>query len=83
MVWFSSSRDVRVVLHVGNRRFYFSRGGMVWFLERCQARITCGESQILLLSRWYGFDPREVSGSYYMRGIADFTSLEVRLDGMV
>ena len=27
--------------------------------------------------------PREVSGSYYMWGIADFTSLEYRLDGMV
>jgi len=27
--------------------------------------------------------PREVSGSYYMWGIADFTSLEVILDGMV
>ena len=42
---------VRLVLHVGNRRFYFSRGGMVLILERCQARITCGESQILHLSR--------------------------------
>ena len=27
--------------------------------------------------------PREVAGSYYKRGIADLTSLEVILDGMV
>ena len=35
------------------------------------------------IPRWYGFVPREMSGLYYRRGIADFTSLEVRLDGMV
>ena len=84
----SSSRDVDISR--GTDSYYSYSSYYLYYLYssyysyyRCQARITCGESQILLLSRWYGFDPRETSGSYYMRGIADFTSLEVRVDGMV
>ena len=70
--------EVWFVLNAGNRTFDISRGqtklNQIWSL----IRITCGESQIWHLSRSNQTERDLEFDSYYTRGIADLTSLEVK-----
>ena len=69
VVWFSPSRDVGVV--------------WIWSSRDVRLVLHAGNRRFYFSRGGMVLIPREMSGSYYMWGIADFTSLEVRLDGMV